>query len=73
MKRTWQRGLIPFPGTIHWKGDIRKAQTFWDYLTVWRMSWSGKLVSHNFMWLMELIGVLPKGTYDAGESLKVAH
>jgi sterol 24-C-methyltransferase len=41
------------------EGDIRKAQTFWDYLTVWRMSWSGKLVSHNFMWLMELIGVLP--------------
>ncbi|TFK32019.1 delta-sterol C-methyltransferase [Crucibulum laeve] len=54
------------------EGDISKAQTFWDYLTVWRMSWSGKLVSHNAIRLMELFGILPKGTYDVSESLKVA-
>ncbi|KDR80243.1 hypothetical protein GALMADRAFT_242548 [Galerina marginata CBS 339.88] len=54
------------------EGDILKAQTLWDYVTVWRMSWSGKLVSHNAIWLMELFGLVPKGTYDVGESLKVA-
>ncbi|KAF9467809.1 delta-sterol C-methyltransferase [Collybia nuda] len=54
------------------EGDILKAQTWWDYFTVWRMSWSGKLVSHNAMRLMEFVGLLPKGTYDVGESLKVA-
>lgn len=54
------------------EGDIFKAQTFWDYLTVWRMSWSGKLVSHNAIRLMEWVGILPKGTYDVSESLKVA-
>jgi sterol 24-C-methyltransferase len=54
------------------EGDISKAQTFWDYLTVWRMSWSGKLVTHNAMRLMEFVGLLPKGTWQVGEALKVA-
>jgi sterol 24-C-methyltransferase len=54
------------------EGDIRKAQTFWDYLTVWRMSWSGKLVSHNAMRLIEFVGLLPKGTWQVGEALNVA-
>lgn len=54
------------------EGDIRKAQTFWDYITVWRMSWSGQLISHNAIWLMERFGVLPKGTYDVSETLKIA-
>ena len=39
---------------------------------VWRISWSGRIVSHNFLWLMERFGLLPKGTYDVSESLKVA-
>ena len=54
------------------EGDIRKAQTAWDYFTVWRMSWSGKLVTHNALRLMELFGFVPKGTWEVGESLKVA-
>jgi len=54
------------------EGDIRKAQTAWDYFTVWRMSWSGILVTQNVVWLLEKLGIAPKGTYDVGESLKVA-
>ncbi|KAI0036105.1 S-adenosyl-L-methionine-dependent methyltransferase [Vararia minispora EC-137] len=54
------------------EGDIRKAQTAWDYFTVWRMSWSGKLVTHNVVWLLEKLGFAPKGTFDVGEALKVA-
>lgn len=71
-----EEDLADRPDEVPWyyplEGDISKAQTFWDYLTVWRMSWSGKLVSHNAMRLMEFVGLLPKGTYDVGEALKVA-
>jgi sterol 24-C-methyltransferase len=54
------------------EGDIRKAQTAWDYFTVWRMSWSGRLVTHNAVWLLEKLGFAPKGTFDVGETLKIA-
>ena len=71
-----EEDLAARPDPIPWyyplEGDISKAQTFWDYLTVWRMSWSGKLVSHNFMRIAEFLGVLPKGTFTVAESLKVA-
>lgn len=71
-----EEDLANRPDRIPWyyplEGDIRKAQTWWDYLTVWRMSWSGKLVSHNAIWMMERVGLIPKGTYDVSESLKVA-
>jgi sterol 24-C-methyltransferase len=71
-----EEDLAERPDEVPWyyplEGDIRKAQTVWDYVTVWRMSWSGKLVSHNVIRLLEFFGLLPKGTYDVGESLKVA-
>ena len=60
------------PWYYHLEGDIRKAQTAWDYFTVWRMSWSGILVTQNTVWMLEKMGFLPKGTYDVGEALKVA-
>ncbi|KIL62735.1 hypothetical protein M378DRAFT_165401 [Amanita muscaria Koide BX008] len=71
-----EEDLAERPDPITWyyplEGDITKAQTVWDYFTVWRMSWSGKLVTHNVVWFLEKLGVIPKGTYDVGESLKVA-
>jgi sterol 24-C-methyltransferase len=71
-----EEDLADRPDKIPWyyplEGDISKAQTWWDYFTVWRMSWSGKIVSHNAMRLMELVGVLPKGTWSVGETLKTA-
>ncbi len=71
-----EEDLAERPDEVPWyyplEGDISKAQTFWDYFTVWRMSWSGQLVSHNAIRVMELFGLVPKGTHDVGESLKVA-
>ncbi|KDQ58582.1 hypothetical protein JAAARDRAFT_34401 [Jaapia argillacea MUCL 33604] len=71
-----EEDLAERPDEVPWyyplEGDIRKAQTWWDYFTVWRMSWSGKLVSHNAMRVMEWVGMLPKGTWEVGEALKVA-
>ena len=54
------------------EGDIRKAQTAWDYFTVWRSHWSGKFVTHNGVWLLEKLGFVPPGTTDVGEQLKIA-
>ncbi|OCH85645.1 hypothetical protein OBBRIDRAFT_838789 [Obba rivulosa] len=54
------------------EGDIFKAQTTWDYITVWRMSWSGKVVTHYGLWLVEKLGLVPKGTWQVGETLKIA-
>jgi len=71
-----EEDLADRPDEVPWyyplEGDVRKAQTAWDYFTVWRMSWSGKLVTHNFMRFAEFLGFLPKGTWEVGESLKVA-
>ena len=71
-----EEDLADRPDEVRWyyplEGDIWKAQTAWDYFTVWRMSWSGKLVTHTALRLMEMVGMVPKGTYEVGESLKVA-
>ena len=70
-----EEDLAARPDPIPWyyplEGDIRKAQTFWDYFTLWRMSWSGKLVSSTAIRIMELIGIVPKGTWAVTEQLKV--
>lgn len=72
----YEEDLAARPDEVPWyyplEGDIRKAQTFWDYFTVWRMSWSGMLVTHNVVRLLELFRFVPKGTHDVGEALKVA-
>jgi len=71
-----EEDLAERPDPIPWyyplEGDIRNAQTPWDYFTVWRTSWSGKLVTHTALRVLELIGLVPKGTVDVGESLKKA-
>jgi len=71
-----EEDLADRPDPVPWyyplEGNISNAQTVWDYLMVWRISWSGRFVSHNAIWLMERFGLLPKGTYDVSESLKVA-
>jgi sterol 24-C-methyltransferase len=36
------------------------------------MTWLGKIFTQNFVWFGEKAGLIPKGTYDCGEALKVA-
>ncbi|KAI0295758.1 delta-sterol C-methyltransferase, partial [Russula brevipes] len=71
-----EEDLAERPDPVPWyyplEGDIFKAQTAWDYFTVWRMSWSGKLVTHNALRFLEFFGVVPKGTWEVGETLRVA-
>ncbi|PKI84803.1 Erg6p [Malassezia vespertilionis] len=54
------------------EGDIRKVQTFWDIFTCWRMTRLGKFTTQTGVSILEKLGLVPKGTYDMGESLKVA-
>ncbi|KAI0676430.1 delta-sterol C-methyltransferase [Trametes maxima] len=71
-----EEDLADRPDPIPWyyplEGDIRKAQTLWDMFTVWRMSSSGKFVTHHGLWFIEKLGVVPKGTFEVGETLKIA-
>jgi len=71
-----EEDLADRPDDIRWyyplEGDLRKAQTLGDIVTLWRMTWSGKFVTHNLLWFFETIGMVPKGTTDVGEALKVA-
>jgi len=71
-----EEDLAERPDPIPWyyplEGRISNAHTAWDYFTVWRMSWSGKLVTHTALRALEYVGLVPKGTTDVGESLKVA-
>ncbi|EJU02169.1 delta-sterol C-methyltransferase [Dacryopinax primogenitus] len=71
-----EEDLADRPDPIPWyyplEGDLSKAQTTWDYFTVWRSTWSGQIVTHSALWILELIGAVPKGTVEVGESLKRA-
>ena len=71
-----EEDLAERPDPVPWyyplEGNISNAQTVWDYLMVWRISWSGQFISHNTIRFLEYIGLLPKGTYEVSESLKVA-
>ena len=71
-----EEDLADRPDEVPWyyplEGDISKAQTTWDYFTVWRMSWSGIFVTHNVLKFLEFVGFVPKGTWEVGEALKVA-
>jgi sterol 24-C-methyltransferase len=71
-----EEDLAARPDAVPWyyplEGDVFKAQTVWDMFTVLRMSTIGKIFTQNSVWGLEKIGLVPKGTYDVGESLKVA-
>lgn len=71
-----EEDLAERPDPIPWyyplEGDILKAQTAWDYFTVWRMSWSGIFITHNALRVLEFFRLVPKGTWEVGETLRIA-
>jgi len=71
-----EEDLAERPDEVKWyyplEGDIWKAQTPWDILLLWGTSWSGMLITHSSMWVMEKLGLLPKGTLEVVKSLKFA-
>lgn len=71
-----EEDLAARPDVVPWyyplEGDLRKAQTPWDLVMVWRTSWSGKIVTHTGLRFLEMLGLVPKGTWEVCEKLKVA-
>jgi sterol 24-C-methyltransferase len=71
-----EEDLADRPDEVPWyyplEGDLSKAQTAWDLLTVWRIHWTGRFVTRNAMRLMELVRIIPKGTCEVAETLEVA-
>ncbi|KAI0792391.1 S-adenosyl-L-methionine-dependent methyltransferase [Abortiporus biennis] len=71
-----EEDLAERPDEVTWyyplEGDLFKAQTPWDLLTCWRTSASGRFVTHHALWWIEKIGIVPSGTYDVCETLKIA-
>jgi len=68
--------LAERPDEVPWyyplEGDLRKAQTTWDYVTVFRMSTAGKFITHNVLWFLEKLHLVPQGTFAVCETLKEA-
>ncbi|CAL1707228.1 unnamed protein product [Somion occarium] len=54
------------------EGDLLKAQTPWDVFMCWRTSSSGKFVTHYGLWMLEKMRLVPQGTFDVCETLKIA-
>lgn len=71
-----EEDLADRPDPVAWyyplEGDVFKAQTLWDVFTCWRTSTSGKFVSHYGLKMLEAFGMVPKGTWDVCETLKIA-
>ena len=71
-----EEDLAERPDEVPWyyplEGDVFKAQTVWDVFTCWRTSSSGKFVSHHGLRLLELLRIVPAGTWDVCETLKIA-
>ncbi|GAA6015074.1 hypothetical protein JCM11491_001650 [Sporobolomyces phaffii] len=53
-------------------GDLRMAQTWWDLATLWRMTGWGRGLTGKAVWWFEKFGIVPKGTWDVQETLKIA-
>ena len=68
--------LADRPDAIPWyyplEGDLRKCQTLYDCLTVFRTSKLGQRVTQNGVWALEKVGLVPKGTFEVGETLRLA-
>ncbi|KAF8321915.1 S-adenosyl-L-methionine-dependent methyltransferase [Cantharellus anzutake] len=68
--------LAERPDEVPWyyvlEGDLRKAQTAWDYIMVFRTSTLGQFITHNGLWLLEKLRLVPQGTFEVCENLKQA-
>ncbi|GAA5987990.1 hypothetical protein JCM5350_007851 [Sporobolomyces pararoseus] len=53
-------------------GNLKMAQTWWDLATLWRMTGWGRGLTGKAVWWFEKFGIVPKGTWDVQETLKIA-
>jgi sterol 24-C-methyltransferase len=65
--------LATRPDAMPWywpiAGELKYMQSYLDFFTVFRMTHSARRLLHNFAGLMELVGLVPKGTKKTADSL----
>lgn len=66
------RSLSEVPWYYSLTGNLRLAQTWWDLATLWRMTSWGRGLTGKAVWWFEKFGIVPKGTWDVQETLKIA-
>jgi len=71
-----EEDLADRPDTVRWyyplEGQLKNCQTFWDLVLCWRMTSWGKVIAHNGLWMLEKFRIVPEGTHDVGETLRLA-
>lgn len=71
-----EEDLADRPDPVAWyyplEGNVMKAQTLWDIVLCFRATHLGMRITQNALWGLEKFRLVPKGTYDVGESLIVA-
>jgi sterol 24-C-methyltransferase len=53
------------------EGDIHKAQTWWDYVTVFRTFPLARAFTHQVMKILEFLHLIPQGTVGTSEALLI--
>ena len=53
-------------------GDLRMVSSLGDLYSIARMTQIGRLVAHNFISGLEMVGIAPKGTRKTANSLGIA-
>ncbi|TVY57538.1 Sterol 24-C-methyltransferase [Lachnellula suecica] len=53
-------------------GDFKMMGSPWDFLTIARMTWWGRGITHKFVGVLEKIGFAPGGTQKTADSLALA-
>ncbi|KAI9736353.1 MAG: Delta(24)-sterol C-methyltransferase [Cirrosporium novae-zelandiae] len=53
-------------------GDYKLMGSYWDFLTIFRMSKLGRGITHRSLGFFEKFGIIPKGTQKTADSLALA-
>jgi sterol 24-C-methyltransferase len=71
-----EEDLAERPDPIPWyyplEGDVKKAQSAWDYFLVWQMTWWGKFITHYILRVLGFLRIIPKDTWKASATLRIA-
>ena len=62
---------IPVFPQLPWSVHTRQT-TDVAVFTCFRTSWVGQVITQNSVWCLEKLRFVPKGTYDVGETLRIA-
>ncbi|TCD71959.1 Delta(24)-sterol C-methyltransferase [Steccherinum ochraceum] len=71
-----EEDLAERPDSVPWyyplEGNLTKAQTLRDLVLCWATTSYGMFVNHTGLWMLEKVGVVPTGTWQVSETLKIA-